>query len=441
MNNLVGACISTALLAACGGGNNGASSSMPLSGTPQSFGFKTLGKSAHSLSTVLYTYYFPGLPNGENPAAALLLGSKGTLYGTTSQGGSSKVGVCGSGCGTVFKLAPSGSSYDETVLYRFKGESDGFEPRAALIAGKDGTLYGTTADGGGAKASGTVFKLAPSGSAYIKTILHRFKGKSDGAGPSGGLIIGKGGVLYGTTSDGGATQNGTVYELVPSGTGYTEHVLYSFKGYPDGSGPAAGVITDNEGALYGTTAEGGAYEKGSVFKLTPSGSGYSESILWNLGNGDDGANPAGSLVADKSGALYGTTANGGGGVNCDNGCGTVFKLTPSGSSYAETLLHSFQGGYSDGSLPVAGLALNSAGELFGTTEQGDEGGPSCGCGTVFKLTTLGTGYANWGFGGDGSGLIPLAGVILGKEGAVWGTTFYGEKQISRNYGTVYELKF
>jgi uncharacterized repeat protein (TIGR03803 family) len=288
----------------------------------------------------------------------------------------------------VFKLMGSA----ETVLYRFQGGSDGESPYAGLLLNAhNGTLYGTTAVGGikcvpsASFGCGTVFKLTPAGSGYTESVLYRFQGGNDGAIPLAGLIA-RNGALYGTTR--GLNSFGTVFRLSSARSDYKESVLYSFTGGSDGAEPYAGVIADKTGALYGTTRFGGPFACmcGVVFKLTPAGAGYTESVLYGFKGGNDAAQPTSDLIASATGALYGTTIAGGGSTVCGNGCGTVFKLTPAGAGFAESVLYRFTG-RSGGGSPNGVIARNGA--LYGTTYVG--GGASCGpsglpCGTVFQLT-------------------------------------------------------
>lgn len=268
------------------------------------------------------------------------------------------------------------SGYTEKVLFDFCYQptcADGASPRAGLIFDDAGALYGTTVGGGtydcngGEAGCGIVFKLTPSGSGYAERVLYSFTGAPDGAFPYAGLILDDKGALYGTTGSGGKKNDGTVFKLTPSRSGYTESILYSFchaRHCSDGEDPDASLIFDKKGALYGTTDGGGSPAgDGTVFKLTPSGSGYTESVLYRFckrsGCGDD-SNPLAGLIFDKNGALYGTTEFGGGSYDCyygKPGCGTVFKLTPSGSGYIESVLYRFsrKSPCRDGALPVAGL--------------------------------------------------------------------------------------
>jgi uncharacterized repeat protein (TIGR03803 family) len=224
----------------------------------------------------------------------------------------------------------------EQLLYSFTGSSgDGASPHASLVMDTAGNFYGTTANGG-TNNFGTVFKLAPNGSGgYVESIVYAFASGTDGDTPEAGLIIDSAGNLFGTTLGGGSDSFGTVFKLAPNGSGgFVESVLYSFPDLNSG-GPFAGLIIDNAGNLYGTT---GGYSTGSsslgvAFKLAPSGSGsYTESVLYAFTGGSDGANSRAGLIMDSAGNLYGTTSGGGNSsINCNNGCGVVFKLAPDGS--------------------------------------------------------------------------------------------------------------
>jgi uncharacterized repeat protein (TIGR03803 family) len=306
--------------------------------------------SAQSLTTL---YSFAGSDDGGYPVAGLVQGSDGNFYGPTSAGG-------GHNLGTVFKITPSGTL---TTLYSFAG-SDGEFPFAGLVQGSDGNFYGTT-EQGGANDQGTVFKITPSGTL---TTLYSFAG-SGGAFPYGGLVQGSDGNFYGTTSGGGANNEGTVFKITPSGTLTT---LYSFAGSDDGGYPVAGLVQGSDGNFYGTTVVGGANSDGTVFKITPSGA---LTTLYTFA-GSDGAYPYGGLVQGSDGNFYGMNQYGGAGQSCFSGCGTVFKITPSGTL---TTLYSFRG--SDGANPLAGLVQGSDGNFYGTTY----GGGAHDAGTVFRL--------------------------------------------------------
>jgi uncharacterized repeat protein (TIGR03803 family) len=405
-------------------------------------------------------YSFPGGAQGDVPDGDLLADGTGALYGTTRAGGAT---TCGGGCGTVFKLTPSGQKYTYSVLYAFTGGQDGAEPFAGLVADGNGALYGTTSFGGNAAACpnitqgngcGTVFKLTPVGSSYAETVLYRFHGNADGAYPLADLILDRSGALYGTTWLGGAsnckmlglTGCGTVFKLTPSGATYSKSTLYTFAGGAnDGARPAAALLADAGGALYGTTEFGAG--KGTVFKLTPSASGYAETILYRFSSIAAGANPKGALIADATGALYSTTLSGKKGPGCkiasrEIGCGTVFKLTPSRSGYTETVLHQFQGG-SDGFAPAAGLVAGKHGRLYGTTYAG-----GAGAGTVFELAPSGSGYQEtvllrfrYDFMRNG-GAFPAAALIADHKGDLYGTTELGGHHCvsEGGCGVVFRLK-
>ncbi len=275
------------------------------------------------------------------------------------------------------------------MLHAFSGGTgDGAQPEGSLVADPAGNFYGTTIAGGGTGCSGNegcgvVFRLAPDGT---ETILHAFAGgSSDGATPYAGLVMDGAGNLYGTTYAGGASDNGIVFEIAPDGT---ETILHSFAGGSDGSAPAAALLMDSGGNLYGTTSQGGTLKGGTVFEVDAGGA---ESVLYAFdGNGNGGGDsPAGAIVMDAAGNLYGTAAGGGDHHECHGyGCGVVYELSPGG---AEKVLFTFNGG-TTGAVPFGGLGMDPKGNLFGTTYWGGNActglrQPNKGCGTVFKLKT------------------------------------------------------
>jgi uncharacterized repeat protein (TIGR03803 family) len=337
-----------------------------------------------------------------------------------------------------------------TTLYSFTGGADGNTPFGSLIKDKAGNLYGTaswggfeagncTYNGGYGTGCGTVFELTRSGRSWSFNVIHSFGGyPDDGANPDHEfLALDKNGNLYGTTYYGGTLPCsgqpgcGTVFELTPSQNGWTETMLYSFPQGGNGAfSPDAGVAVDKNGNLYGTTFHGGNFLAGTVYKLTSSGT---ETLLHTFTGGADGGYPYGGLILDKKGNLYGTTQYGGTGLNCGSpGCGTVFKIAPDGT---ETVLYTFQGG-NDGEWPWAGVILDKQGNLYGTTWVG--GGTGCGgngCGTVFKLAPDGTETLLHSFNSsDGEGV--WGGVVFDPEGNLYGTTFVGG---AHDEGTIYEL--
>jgi uncharacterized repeat protein (TIGR03803 family) len=383
-------------------------------------------------------YSFGGFPDGELPFAPVAADRNGVLYGTTYLGGTSL-------SGTVFSLAPptsQGGSWTETVLHSFVGGSDGAGPKAGLLVGKDGTLYGTT-QGGGSGVFGTVFSLAPpatAGGDWTETILYAFSGGADGSEPVAGLAAGKDGTLYGTTQYGGSGSLGTVFALTPpatAGASWTENILHSFLlSSGDGVEPLAGLVIGQDGTLYGTTPAGGAFGAGTIFSLTPpvtAGGTWSETVLYSFGAyTGDGTFPFANVVLDKYGVLYGTTTGGGagGGSSPPSGCGTVFSLRPpatAGANWKETLVRSFARG-ADGCGPTGAVLIGKNGALFGATFgasafsfPGDDG-------TLFALRPppfLGLAWSEaiLPFSGSPDGANPNGGLIAGKNGALYGTTF------------------
>jgi uncharacterized repeat protein (TIGR03803 family) len=260
---------------------------------------------------------------------------------------------------------------------------------------------------------------------------------TDGQLPFAGLIFDKDGNLYGTTFQGGAYDYGTVFKLTPNSDGsWAESVLHSFNADDeDGGVPFASVIFDPAGNLYGTTGYGGAYNYGTVFKLTPNKDGrWAERVIHSF-NGNDGRTPRGGLIFDAAGNLYGTTATGGSGCN-GNGCGTIFKLMPNEhGSWTESVLHRFN--ITDGYTPVAGLTFDAAGNLYGTTQ---DAGPYDSFGTVFKLTPGSDGSWTekvlYQFRGGSDGSFPSANIIFDKTGNLYSTTWAGGAD---SWGTVFKL--
>jgi uncharacterized repeat protein (TIGR03803 family) len=309
--------------------------------------------------TLLHT--FVGGADGSVPEGTLLLDAAGNLFGTTVYGGNIYCGNSG-GCGTVFKLNAAGK---KNVLYAFPNSLEASLPGGGVIEDANGNLYGTTAWGGGATCvnCGTVFKLRTTGGTF--TLLHTFKGGTDGQLPYAGLLRDGAGNLFGTTYLGGSFNGGTAFKIDSVGK---ETVLHSFGSSPDGIDPIAGVVADGVN-LYGSTPNGGAYSVGAVFKLDKSGN---ETVLHSFGAQTDGVQPDGPLVHDAAGNLYGVTFSGG-----EFGYGTVFKIDMTGK---ETILHSFGGGV-DGLGPDTGVILDTAGNVYGTTLSGG----AFGNGTIFKI--------------------------------------------------------
>ena len=371
----------------------------------------TLLALTHASAVAKTLYSFQGGNDGRLPHGGLVADSAGNLYGTTQYGGGSP--NCGdssstlSGCGTVYELVkqPNGT-YKESVLYAFQGGSDGNSPWAQVTLGADGSIYGTTLTGGGITlpcptGCGTVFKLTKgSNGAWTETILHLFLGGAvDGQGPSGNLILDAQGNLYGTTFYGVAAPCsiegcGVVFELSPTASGpWTETILHAFTGLGDGGIPAGSLITDPSGNLYGTTQTGGN-GAGTVFELSPSASGWTLSTLTAFDgtfNSTTGQTPLGGVVRDAAGDLYGTTLCGGvhtrptGFTPCSDGFGTVFVLYPPDSGGVR-LLHTIIDlkGARNAVYPDTAVIFGRDGILWGTTYL--EGSPQgTGSGTTFGM--------------------------------------------------------
>ncbi|MBY0522985.1 MAG: hypothetical protein K2R98_06285 [Gemmataceae bacterium] len=318
-----------------------------------------------------------------HPEASLLLDGAGNLFGTTYDGGISNGGG-------VFELSPAGGgSYNRTTVATFD-EFNGTAPQAGLVRDSSGNLFGTAAYGGPSAVGifpgdGTVFKLTPAaGGGYDLTNLVLFNG-TNGANPFGGLVMDGSGNLFGTTSGGGTSDDGTLFELSPAGGGaYNLTTLVNFTG-TNGANPHAGLIMDGSGNLFGTTQGGGtAGGYGTVFELSPTGGGGYNLVTLVSFNSTNGAQPAGGLVEDSAGNLFGTTLAGG-----PANLGTVFELSPvGGGAYSLATLVSFNS--TNGSDPVGGLIRDSSGNFFGTTAGG---GPSDN-GTLFELSPVGGGGYN-----------------------------------------------
>jgi len=322
-----------------------------------------------------------------------------------------------------------------TTLHSFDGK-DGREDEAALVQATDGKLYGTTAFGG-ANDFGTVFRISPSGTLARLYSFCRVGACPDGAFPAAPLVQANNGDFYGTTAGGGVTQQGEVFRITSSGTLTTLYSFCSQSGCTDGSEPSAGLVQATNGDFYGTTRFGGLPNQscigascGTVFEITPSGT------LTTLHSFSftDGANPQAGLVQATDGNFYGTTFVGGAIDSCKNGaalvgCGTVFKITPSGTL---TTLYSFcsQSGCIDGDAPN-GLIQATDGNLYGTTE----GGGANGDGTVFKITPAGTLTTLHSFDST-DGANPFTGLIQATDGNFYGTTVFGGANSS---GTVFQI--
>ena len=391
------------------------------------------GAAAQSKFRTLH-HFKRDVADGGGPWAGLTFDQAGNLYGTTTVGGVYNHG-------TVFKLAPNRDGrWMESVLYNFPGGNEGDGPYGGLIFDDAGNLYGTTTIGG-QRNNGTVFKLTASGD-WTESVLYSFTGYNDGGVPWAGLIFDQAGNLYGTTFWDGTNGVGTVFMLTPGVNGsWTERVLYSFRDLGDGSYPSGSLVLDQAGNLYGTTTSGGLlrcgdFECGVVFKLAPNRDGsWAETVIHSFAY-SDGFYPAAGLIFDVKGNLYGTTANGGDIYECDgDGCGVAFRLTPKrDGSWVETVLHVFR--QKSGGVPGSSLIFDAAGNLYGTTSRYGR----YGYGSVFKLTP--SSHGEWkqtvlhSFS-HRSESHPIAGLASDAAGNLYGTT-YGDGKAA--FGSVFQVK-
>ena len=366
--------------------------------------------------------------DGATSFAGLTMDKTGNLYGTTYYGGSADHGV-------VFKLTRNGDSFLYNTLHSL-GNGEGSGPYGRVTIGPDGGLYGTTQLGGtgcNGLGCGTVFNLRLPPTAcksalcnWSQSLVHQFQGDGiDGALPISAPIVDQNGNMFGATT--GFDCCGNVYELTPSNGGWTQSVIYSFTGGLDGNHPEGELIRDQAGNLYGVTYMGGDGGDGVVYELSPSGSGWTQKVLHSFDRFSEGAYPEGGLVMDKLGNLYGTTTNDG-----SDGVGRVFMLSPAGGAWTSTVLYTF----SKWEEPRASLAMDAAGNLYGTADRGgkDRGG------TIFKLTP---GSGGWTYtllkefdDPCDEGCFPRGGVIVDASGNLYGTTSAGG---THNKGVVYQI--
>jgi uncharacterized repeat protein (TIGR03803 family) len=400
--------------------------------------FATQPAQAQTLTTL---YTFTGGPEGSAPFGGVTLDAAGNIYGTTQFGGYTG-GQCAApgGCGTVYRLKHTGSGWMLTSLYTFH-DNDGATPQARVVFGPDGTLFGTT-DEGGYQENGVVFNLRPASTVcktslcpWMETVLHEFAGNADGCLPGlGDLTFDSAGHIYGTTEDCGNANgavfeldrqpsgawlesilygvdqdgdgeyplnnvifdtqgnmytttewsvagggNGTVIQMVNTSSGWRGTDLHNFSRASDGGEIFAGPVFDHAGNLYGATFLGGEYNGGTIFELSPSNGGWVFNVIYNFAEGNG---PWASMVVDAAGNLYGTTTSGGA-----HTAGNVFKLTPSAGGWTYTSLYDFTGG-SDGSFPVSQVSFDAEGNLYGTTAFGGNVADcnGTGCGTVWEIT-------------------------------------------------------
>jgi len=372
--------------------------------------------------------------NGSNPVAGMIADSAGNFYGTTDTGGAPGA----QGYGTVFELSPNGSGgWTQTVLHSFQNNGvDGIHPFCTLTFDAQGNLYGTTYQGG-THNYGTVFELSPSSGSWTETILHDFNivdNLGDGGYPEAGVIFDSSGDLIGTVYAGGTFGYGAVYKLTPNGDGtWTESHLREFGDANDARNPNSNLIADAQGNFYGTSYAGGIDDLGTVYELSPNGSGgWTERLLHTFTGGNSGSYPIQvGLIFDQQGNLYGTTSMGG-----LHSAGTAFEMTPNGSGgFTTSVIHSFGGG-TDGANPYSGLSIDGQGNLYGTTFDGG----SLNLGAVFKMTPNGSG--GWtetvlhSLSGGTDAQYPYGPLFVDSQGNLYGTSYQGG---THSIGTIFEI--
>jgi uncharacterized repeat protein (TIGR03803 family) len=370
----------------------------------------------HATYNYKVIYSFKGGSDGASPSVeGPLAAMNGTLFGTTTEGGGCSL-EGGLGCGTVFRVSTSGL---ESVIYAFQGKPDAQNPTSGPVTDLNGTWYGVTTSGG-TYGDGAIYTINAYGQ---EQVVYSFQGgSSDGKFPVGQLLD-LNGTLYGTTTDGGSGGFGTIFAFTTSGG---EHVLHSFTSY-DGASPEAGLIA-LDGTLYGTTGNGGKRNLGTVFSITTSGS---EKVVYSFKGGKDGAGPA-APVTSIGNELYGTTSGGGG----RGYLGTVFEVNV--TSGKKRRLYRFKDNQIDGTTPASSL-LYLKGVFYGTTLTGGRDGD----GTVFSLTRSGKEQILYYFKGPPDGFNPSGGVTA-ISGTLYGTTTGGGPASCGNSwpfgcGTVFEL--
>ena len=422
---------------------------------------------ATSFATTLTTLYtFTGGKDGAYPFGGLVNGANGALYGTAMLGGG---GSCSGGCGTVFQLTPSGSSWKFSVIYTFQGDLDGQQP-INLTPGANGALFGVAQFGGYSGCydfgvllgCGQVFELQPPGTGQTKwtfTTLHEFTGAADGAFPAYGVSLDSAGDVYGFALSGGTCPGatcGTAFKLTPKGKNWQFKVLHEFRGGSDGAAPYGSPMLDAAGNVYGTTSTAGRPEAictpdsgcGTVFRLAPPAAGkkaWSKTTLWSF-SGTDGAFLMGSLLVGSSGAILGTANLGGDTAVCaatsstPAGCGTVWQLTPPAagkSKWTRSVLWQFQAG-SDGLDPTAGPTPYN-GDLYVT----GSGNGTQGFGSIVKMVPPQAGKKDWtttslyDFANGADGAQPTSSLLVHGT-LLYGTTM-GADGGPAGYGTVFSV--
>jgi hypothetical protein len=397
--------------------------------------FLSLPASAQTES-VIYSFPSNGLGGNSSFPNGITLDSSGNFYVSTEEMGAGNVG-------SIVELSPIvGGGLQATTIYSFTDETDGESPFAPVVIDSAGNLYGQSGNGKsyGKQFFGTVFQLAPqSGGTWKFTTLHEFSNGNDGSGPFAAQVLDSAGNIYGAASYGGANKTyGDIYKISPeAGGGWHLSVLHAFTGASDGGQPFSNLIFDSAGNLYGTASIGGSYTNcklgcGTVYKLSPTtGGGWHFTTLFEF-NAEDGEGPVAGLAMDASGHLYGTTSGGG-----PSRSGVAFKLSrASGGMWHETVLHVFTGGTTDGNGPATNVVLDGAGNVYGVTQRGGMDGN----GVVFKLSHSSGGSWTesivYNFSGLPDALQPFGAPIFDSAGNLWGNSSLGG---TNDGGATYEI--
>jgi uncharacterized repeat protein (TIGR03803 family) len=381
-------------------------------------------------STEKVLWNFAGGSDGSGPWSNYFISdAKGNLYAATASGGTYSVGV-------VFMLTPGGK---ETILYEFKGQAngDGASPHGRLAFDANGNIYGTT-QGGGTNGTGTVYELSPkSGGGWKEKVLYSFSasGTTDGADPSAGMTIAPDGTMFSTTPDGGAYNGGVIFSMKKTSKGWKQTVIHNINFPSEGGFPYEGLFRDEAGNLYGAAPAGGTSQAGVIYRLSPTKKGWVDTVLYNFTgqNGDGSGLYWIDLICDKSGNIYGATSFGG-----TNGAGTVWELVYSETkkTYSESILYEFgASGSGDGNNPYGGLAMDSEGNLYGTTLNGG----ASNLGASYKLTKHGKTWKETilhSFLGANDGAQPTGNAYLDTKGRVYGMAETGG---TSNLGIVYRI--
>ena len=392
----------------------------------------SLGILAASASAQIYKplFRFDSASVGLYPEGGLILDAAGNLYGTAHSGGTCS--VSSSGCGLVFELSPSASGWTETVLYTFSGP-DGISPSAGVVFDTNGNLYGTTSIGG-AYNNGTVFELSPTASGWQEQVLYSFTGGSDGGALLYGVVLDVAGNVYGTAYLGGANNQGVLFQLTNSGSGWTENVLLNFDNLA-GTGPSP-LAFDAAGNLYGTATTGNHdfnHQRGTIYELLPNGvGGWTENTFFTFtGFGTTGTAPAGGVVFDNAGNLYGTTT----GESHLVGLPDVFELsTPTwNETNLKQLAYENFGIKNSFSGP---LTVDASGNVYGAVYNNSTGAYQTYDGFVFRVGPSGSATFTFPIQQPAKRFYPLGGLAIDAQGTV-----YGETSPAQGVGSVFEVIF